>query len=103
MKGYRIIVGKKKGSGLLNYSKGDIKKAEALGKRMRLGLEQNGLGQNEELSVDIQSVKLKKCDTSYCKNLIEVDEGRMCEKCESIMYDAQMEYAELKREEELYG
>ena len=32
-----------------------------------------------------------------------VDEGRMCEKCESIMFDAQMEYAELKREEELYG
>ena len=99
MKGYRIIVGKEKGSGMLNYCKGNEEEAKALGEQMKLAFKQHS---EAELQVDIQSVKLKKCDTSYCKILIEAEE-RFCLKCEDIMYDAQIEYSEMKSEEELYG
>ena len=95
IKGYRVTIGKKKGSGFFNYIEGNKKTAEKHANNLKEVMENNF---DYDLKIDIQAVDLKKCDIKYCNNLCEKDE-RYCLKCDDLMFEAQMEYAEMKKRE----
>jgi hypothetical protein len=100
VKGWRVIVGKEKNSGMFQYVVGSKEKAQKVGEKTAEELKSVFKQQNNddsELIISLEAVTLKKCDTSYCSRLCEADE-RYCLKCEDDYLEAQMEYAQLKKD-----
>lgn len=97
-KGFLVVVGTTKGSGMCQYVVGDRKKAERVGKKMVKFC--NSVFKQENLIIDLQKVMLKKCNTSWCKNLCENYEC-FCEKCNDLMWEARSDLmAERQKEKE---
>jgi hypothetical protein len=99
-KGFVVSVGFQKGSGRFNYVKGDLEQAKRVGESMKA---EGEIFWSEErtLYVDIQELDLKKCKNSYCERLCESSE-QYCLKCEDLIYEAQIDYAEQRNEEMSY-
>jgi hypothetical protein len=95
-RGYRVIVGKTMGNGMYDLVKGNKKEAQEVAKVMK-GILQNSLFKQDKLCVCLEPVKLSKCKTDYCDRLCENDET-YCMRCDDLMFEARMEYQELKNE-----
>jgi len=88
-KGFRVLVGHKKGGGMFEYSVGSKDKARKLGEQMKV-ICKNMLFKRQRIFITLEPCELKKCDISYCEKVCESDE-RYCMKCEDLMYDARQE------------
>jgi len=100
-KGYLVVVGLQKGSGSFRYIKGNKEQAIKLGEEMKKA-EGKLFFQEKTLYVDIQPKELQKCSMPSCNHLCESSE-QYCLRCEDLMYEAQMEYSEQRKEELIYG
>jgi len=99
-KGYRVVVGKNKGSGWFNYCIGNRTKALKLGMEMK---KSELLFKQQKTFMVLEPTILKKCNNSWCNKLCEKDD-RYCLKCEDILYDIELDRRyeheeELKKEE----
>ena len=97
IKGYSVIVGKDGKSGFFEYSK-TKKEAKEKGEVMKAMLENNF--EKGDLTITIQSTKLKNCDNKNCVRLCPSDEN-YCLKCEDLMYEAQYESQEAYENDEV--
>jgi hypothetical protein len=90
-KGYRVVVGKNKGSGWFNYCIGNRTKALKVGMEMKKSeklLFKRGLTKQKRTFMVLEPTILKKCDNSWCNKLCEQDEN-LCLSCEKIYCDIQ--------------
>jgi hypothetical protein len=88
IKGYRVVVGCKKGSGFSIYVKGDRAEAKKVGENMRKDVK--AIFNQKKVFVTLVPIKLKKCDISYCNELCEIEE-KYCLGCSDLMLDAMCE------------
>lgn len=94
MKGYRIIVGVKKGSGFFELYNGTLKEARARAKVLKEEWRKLAF-KRQRLYAVIEEVELQLC--KFCDRYCE---EQICDRCESIMLDEQIE-AKYEREREL--
>lgn len=86
-KGFRIIVGKSKGSGLFEYFKGT--RTNAL-KRAKVMLKETEKMISQDCVITLEPCWLKKCNIKYCERLCESNEP-YCLRCEDILWDTQLD------------
>lgn len=100
-RGFRVIVGSKKGSGMFAYSVGNRTKADKVAKNMKeTGNMMFKRQKSKKLCVVLEPCILKRCKSEGCKGLCEKGET-YCMRCEDNMYDAMCEAKSMSQAERL--